>query len=542
MSAIHEAAKTGNLPEVLRLLDAGTHVDVLDDDGETPLLAACQSVGAPVALVRLLLDRGADPSHRTPNGYTPLIHAACGGRSELSDALLAAGATMDEMTTYGESALSVLSRSGEFGQVAALLDFGADPAPLKWTPLHRAAALGTPEDMESLLDDGAPIEAVDDWKRTPLLVAILAGKIENAARLLRRGANRNATGRCGITAMHYPTERDDAPTLRWLLDQGFPANLMDDFKTTPLMQAVEDCALACFLTLLDAGVEWRQTDRFGKPLIAKASHPEIISRLIELGQSAGDLEDEALRDWIGLGTRDTLPVTKAEFHAGRSRRFGTANPERMNVPFWNAMVRNGWDAWKATDQFTFDSCDSEEPTWSHARFGMSLTPLPDGRWVQIAGEHEDHYDPDFCIYNDVIVHDGTGGFELYAYPEDVFPPTDFHSATLVGEWIYVIGNLGYPETRGAYGDQTPVFRLHTGDWHIERVETKGESPGWIHEHQAKLDGTCIRVFQGKRYLTTAEGNGMTRGLTGSYELDLGSRIWRRRERPASRTTPKSRAT
>jgi hypothetical protein len=27
---------------------------------------------------------------------------------------------------------------------------------------------------------------------------------------------------------------------------------------------------------------------------------------------------------------------------------------------------------------------------------------------------------------------------VYGYPESVFPPTDFHTATLVGEFIYVI--------------------------------------------------------------------------------------------------------
>jgi hypothetical protein len=36
------------------------------------------------------------------------------------------------------------------------------------------------------------------------------------------------------------------------------------------------------------------------------------------------------------------------------------------------------------------------------RFGQSLTFLPDGRAVQIGGEHVDFYYPVFCIYNDVL--------------------------------------------------------------------------------------------------------------------------------------------
>ena len=65
------------------------------------------------------------------------------------------------------------------------------------------------------------------------------------------------------------------------------------------------------------------------------------------------------------------------------------------------------------------------PGWCADRFGQSLTLLPDGRAVQVGGEHEDHYDPDFCIYNDVFVHGPDGDLAIYGYPADVFPPSDF---------------------------------------------------------------------------------------------------------------------
>lgn len=84
----------------------------------------------------------------------------------------------------------------------------------------------------------------------------------------------------------------------------------------------------------------------------------------------------------------------------------------------------------------FDDTDSlDEPVWCFHRFGKSITEFPDGRIIEIGGEHEDYYDPDFCIYNDVVVHYGGGRFEIFGYPEEVFPPTDSHSATLVGDVI-----------------------------------------------------------------------------------------------------------
>jgi ankyrin repeat protein len=599
-SALHQAARAGDLRELERLLDAGTPVDLPDDEGHTPLMVACLSPAAGIdaldlliargadvnavsrpanptcdidgllddsgdldldpatrALIRqsravsamqaeerpsvlsvavksagleklrLLIERGADSAFTSALGYTPMILAACAGRMDVIELLAAAGAPATCQSVYGESPLRHLSRSGAFREVGLLLGLGADPAPLGWTPLHHAVALGSIDEVSALIDQGADPEATDSWQRTAFLLAVQGGDIGKVELLLSRGADRQARGRCGKTPLQYPVDRDAAPMLRWLLAQGFDPEEADEFGHTPTMDAVEGGAAACFGVLLDAGANPRK-GKYGKPLIAEASHPEIIRRLLDLGENPGDLAPEALRDWIGLGTRDDMTATRAEFERDRTRRFGNSNPERMDLPFWRAMVRNGWCGFRAARHFEAETCDPAAPVWCHDRFGMSLTPLPDGRWVQIAGEHEDHYDPDFCIYNDVIVHDGKGGFEILGYPEDVFPPTDFHSATLVGEWIYLIGNLGYPATRGAFGDQTPVFRFHTATGRIERVATSGESPGWIHSHRAEHENGTIRVFEGKVLTVLANGKTGITGLRGCFSLDLATAIWTKR--------------
>ena len=91
---------------------------------------------------------------------------------------------------------------------------------------------------------------------------------------------------------------------------------------------------------------------------------------------------------------------------------GRVNPERVDIPFWNAMVRSTAEAYRARERFGFRTLHDPEPVWCYRSFGKSITDLGDGRYIEIAFEHEDHYDPDFYIYNDVFRHKGIGAFEI----------------------------------------------------------------------------------------------------------------------------------
>jgi ankyrin repeat protein len=474
--------------------------------------------------LKLLFARGADLHARSAQGYSLVITAIFDPRSEILDYLLAAGAPVDGVTKYGESALRVLSREGKFAEVRKLLALGADPAPLEWTPLMHAVAAGEFGEVRSLLEAGIDLEARDYWERTAFLLSIHAGQLEIAEYLLVQGARRDARGRCKRTATSYPVSRNDIATLQWLLDRGFDPEDKNEFGHTTLKDAIEASATDCVRLLLEAGVDWRRGDHVKKPLIHSASEPEIIRMLIERGADPVDLETDALRSYIGLKTEKDLTLSREDYFAGRFRRFGTANPERMEVPFWKAMVNCGWNAYQAGKQFDDDSYDRGAPTWCYDRFGMSLTALPDGRFIQIGGEHEDHYDPDFCIYNEVFIHDGKGGFEILGYPEEVFPPTDFHSATLVEEWIYIIGRLGYPEGRGG---RTPVYRLHVKSGMMETVKATGEDPGWIYGHKAKLKDGRIRVWGGKAVTIGEDGDQNFGRNRASHRFDPASRVWER---------------
>jgi hypothetical protein len=240
-----------------------------------------------------------------------------------------------------------------------------------------------------------------------------------------------------------------------------------------------------------------------------------------------------------------MQITREIFDQQRRPRCGTENPERIQVPFWEWMIRGGdesirdqdeaavlregklkspYGPYLARDLFKVPLNREEGPIWTFDRMGATRTELSDGRMVCIGGEHEDWYDPDFHIYNDVIVFTPNGQVEIYGYPKQVFPPTDFHTATLVDDQIIIAGCVGYTEDRRP--GHTPVFSLNLRTYQISEVKTSGEMPGWISEHEAALNSAAITVCGGKVFSYRGDQQQLVRNVE-DYTLDLNSRIWRR---------------
>lgn len=518
-----------------------------------------EAVGAgDLERVRALLDAGADVRYVNSRGYAVMIDVMH-GRDILKDPNLLAilrllierGADLDAVSDFGESALSVASRVGRFDAVGLLLDNGANPEPLGWTPLHRAVALGTVDDVKQRLDAGDDLSARDCWSRTPQLLSLQVGDIEKAELLLAAGGSLDDRGRVGRPALMYPIQGDDAETLRWLLDRGADPTATDDFGGLPLVEAAEAGASKCVRALLNAGVDPNLATRlksitslslfddnpelgrlaadmaadadFAESPMKSAATLEIARMLEAAGGNFAEIRDELRDELTGRVQTESIECSPEEYQAAKHRIFGDANPQLMNFPFWRAMVGHGESAYAAREQFGEEWLE-DGAVWCYSRFGQSFNELPDGRVIEIGGEHEDYYDPDFCIYNDVIVHQGDGRFDIYGYPREVFPPTDFHTATLFGDHIHIIGGLGYQDDRRP--GFTSVYRLNIHTLAIERVETSGDSPGWIWEHRARLVGATIEITGGK-VSGLANGEETLGPSLGQYALDLNSMVWSR---------------
>lgn len=230
----------------------------------------------------------------------------------------------------------------------------------------------------------------------------------------------------------------------------------------------------------------------------------------------------------GSSTRKHLPPFE-EFVKHYSFEFGQTNPQVMNNPFWLYMAQNPKiSAYKIMMDYDSQGSDLEfidKAVYTHDRFGAAEVALPNGDIIKIGGGHEDYYDPNYCVYNEVVRYGDKGEVTIYGYPEEVLQPMYNHTATYVPSQnaIYIIG--GYQENR-EMGD-TLVYKLDLNTFSIECVPTIGAKPGWIMEHSCSLgkDENAVVVRHGKISWNGEDGRLRSVKNRSVFKLNLATFVW-----------------
>ncbi|MFZ6641403.1 ankyrin repeat domain-containing protein [Undibacterium sp. TC4M20W] len=457
----------------------------------------------------------------TPN----LLQTVYKNGTELYDEvrqMIAQGADIDHITEYGESALRVASNNGRFDIVKLLLDAGAAEYQLEWTDVMHEVVFGTNASIRQKISETGNLETVDFWSRTPFLMAVQLGDDQKVLLLLELGANKNAVGRCSASAMQYAIKNNHVAMLQFLLNTGFDIEARDEFLNTPLISAASLGQLDCVRFLIEHGADIYTENHIPERAIEVASNMDVIKLLVNMGEDINDISAEMHAQLLGIAYKENPQVSKTDYLAARYREFGTGNAVKTNKPFWLAMIRSGASAWRASETFHDDGSHDDNIIWCYERYGRTTSILPDGRIIEIGGEHEDFYDPDFCIYNDVTVFEKSGDINIYSYAREIFPPTDFHTATLVDDAIFIIGRLGYQDARIA--GHTAVYKLDTKSLKISPFDTQGDDPGFISRHKARLKNDKIFVSGGKQ-IVIIDGKEDYIANTKNYQLCLKTAVW-----------------
>ncbi|ERF71929.1 hypothetical protein EPUS_06488 [Endocarpon pusillum Z07020] len=263
--------------------------------GQSPLSHAAEN--GHEGIVRLLLQKGANPNSTDLAGRSPLSWAALNGREAVVQLLLDKGANADLSDNEGWNALHLAVADNCESIVKLLLEKGVGTsATLKsgYTALDLAVNNSSPDMVRLLVDSGASMSTRTKYQFSPLDMAVRDGDLSVARALLDLGAEMWVTGpdghtpldialyhghqhivdlflehnvnslgeEQGLTKLHLAMLSGNKKSMQEFLDQGGDINCLDKNGMTALHLAAarSDEDLVLFLLGADADVGMKDNE------------------------------------------------------------------------------------------------------------------------------------------------------------------------------------------------------------------------------------------------------------------------------------------
>ncbi len=213
------------------LLEAGANPNTRGPDGEIPLHAAAR--GWHISVAELLVSGGSDVNVADKEGRTPAMIAFELGGTDMFDLMVAHGATVstDLMSAY----------KGNLSRVQSLIENGKAQGTFEQglTLLHAAAAGGHTAIVDLLLTNGLDVHSETQAGYTALHNAAAGNHREVAELLLAKGADVNTEPGKVDTPLHWAIRGGHKDMIDWLLARGANPNADGgDYWATPLHWAV----------------------------------------------------------------------------------------------------------------------------------------------------------------------------------------------------------------------------------------------------------------------------------------------------------------
>ena len=365
-SPLYEAVRAESLEDVRRLLDAGSDPnEITDNYPAMALTRACNSddkADLRLALVKLLLERGADPNlfpdgqdgplhyatmFRLPEvvnvlleagadvkrhggyGRTPIGYAAASGVVQSVESVLGAGADVNAGNDGGNNALFelIVAREPSVTIATMLIDAGVDLTArdkYKDTALAHAAHHGVNDVVELLLDHGCSIKQKGSFGKPPIIRALEQKKFDTVELLLARGANPRTKGmlptatRLGAKelvvrllkaskrkvdpeAMFQAARSGDAELVEKFLDAGVPVDARG-YDETALLKAAYKGHADVVRLLIDRGADLEARDNRGNTAVLHAAYTgkvDVIRILVEAGAEVGMVTEYGMSRRVG---------------------------------------------------------------------------------------------------------------------------------------------------------------------------------------------------------------------------------------------------
>ena len=352
---LHFAAEYGHTEAVIELIKAaGTgifrafsqsshfsdYINAKGKDGDTPLHMAARN--GHTETVKVLVDSRADVLAADCNGRTALHFAAHNGKTATVQALISLGADINteskrkDMISSSGPGFYTLCLCGccilcccpsKLGSIRFEFPNGQD------TPLHLAAAGGHVETVQALVDSGASINAENQTKQTPVMLAVKSCSVKLLQAMTSSGDfhpdtpfHDDSDGIVAIfqrtTFLHHGAAAGNSDFVRALLDLRASVNATNDpSKETPLHVAAQKGHLEVVQALLSRSAAINARDRIGQtPLFvaARSDRSEVARALLEKGAAADARVDDGLTPLHIAALRGHAQVVRVLVEMGAS--------------------------------------------------------------------------------------------------------------------------------------------------------------------------------------------------------------------------------
>ncbi len=290
-TALIEATWANDVPAVTDLIERGADVDHQDETQQSSFLIAASE--GHLDILRLALDAGADVTALDSFEGTALIRAAERGHANVVGDLVRAGVDLDHVNNLGYQAIHEAAWLGRDDAdyattvrvliaAGATVDRRSDRQGL--TPAQLAGQRGF-TGLASVFETTTAPVAESDANAT-LLRAAADGDADLVARALRAGADIEARGEDGRTALLHASIGDHVAAARVLVARGADPDGLDDRHDTAWLVTGVTGSVEMLETLLPAEPDLTIVNRFGGVSVIPASergHVDYVRRVVQTG-------------------------------------------------------------------------------------------------------------------------------------------------------------------------------------------------------------------------------------------------------------------
>lgn len=259
-------------------------------DGNLTDLIIASYYGHP-AVVKLLVEKGADIEAKDRDGQTPLSWAAVAGHRTVVELLVEKGADIKVKNNFGQTPFSRAAENGQEAIVELLIKKGAGIEDCL-TPLSLAAVAGDETVVQQLVEKGADIDAKGGDGQTALSWAAVAGHEAIVKLLVEKGANIEAKDEDGRTPLLQATEYGRMAIFKLLAEKGADIKVKDDLGQTPLIKAAQYGYKAIVKLLIEKGADIKVKDNFGQTALSWAAGVRFRVIVKLLAEKEADTEAE----------------------------------------------------------------------------------------------------------------------------------------------------------------------------------------------------------------------------------------------------------